>query len=72
MGPDVGSQNHHSFGTAEGKVGPDGFGTNTIERAGKGRGNSDAGSMDNFVARGKLPAGLKHPFDLQQLRVAAC
>jgi hypothetical protein len=28
--------------------------------------------MDNFVARGKLPAGLKHRLVLQQLRVVAC
>jgi hypothetical protein len=55
-----------------GKEGPEGSGTNTIERAGKGGGNSDSGWMDNFVARGKLPAGLKHRLDLQQLRVVAC
>jgi hypothetical protein len=51
-----------SFGTA---VGEEVSVTNTIERAGKGRGNSAAGSMDYFVARGKLLASFKHRLDLQ-------
>jgi hypothetical protein len=52
-----------SLGADGGAQGPEGSGTNTIERA---------GSIDYFVAQGKLPAGFKHRLDLQQLRAVAC
>jgi hypothetical protein len=52
-----------SFGEDGGAQGPEGSGANTIERA---------GSLDHFVAKGKLPAGFKHLLDIMQLRAVAC